>query len=624
MAHMRRSIARTIVFMVASVALAGAPAAVAQTVSPSPATTTTFTWADTAEPSSLNPIVGYAGTDFVLWAINYNLPIEFGTDFSPDYAHSIVTGVDTSADGMAFTYHLRSGMEWSDGQPFTASDVAWTLNFYKRYHIANYLADLQLFRSATATDDTTVVIRTSQPTSLFSGKTVFMYEYILPEHIWGKYENDPRAAKQFSNVPSVGSGPYVITDYERGRSVTLERNPHYWGLSVGLTPHYDKLVYIIYNNEDAEASALQNGEIDFAYFNSPNILESLKGKPDIAVRGGQIPWFDYIGMNTGSAYEQDPAGGFRPHGDGAHALTDPVVRRAIRQAIDDRTIVDKVLQGFGAVADSPVQPDATTGNWDPPPDQALPFDIAAANASLDAAGYRRGSDGVRIDPTTHRPLELRLLLANSDQNAIETAPYLKDWLGQIGIKIDVSTASYGKITTAIEAGTYDLVISYWYPAPDPNYILGIFTCDQRPPRPGVYANDDSYYCNPQYDTLFAKQASTTDAATRASVVHRMQAILYRDAPYAVTYYPQVLEGYRTDRVTGFLAQPRDTTDVKGDLLATFGPFSFINIRPVAGSSAAAGRGGSASLWFVLVFVLVVGAVAVALSRRRRLRDDDTS
>jgi peptide/nickel transport system substrate-binding protein len=604
------------------VAIAGG--AMAQTATPA-AAPTVFTFADTQEPSSLNPLVGYEGTDYTFWAINYNLPIEFSAkDFSPDLEHSIVTSVDTSSDGMTFTYHMRSGMKWSDGQPFTANDVAWTLNFYKKYEIANYISDLALMDKATATDDATFVMTTTRPTSVYSGATVFMYDYILPEHIWGKYEDDPKGAKGLANVPSVGSGPYIITDYKQGQSVTLEKNPDYWGLAVGLTPTYDKIVYLIYNNEDAEAAALQNGEIDFGFFNSGNILNTLRGKPHVSVRGGLLPRFEEIGINTGSAYQTNPAGGFTPHGDGAHALTDPAVRRAIRQAVDDKTIVDKVLLGYGIPADSPVQPGATTGDWNPTPEQALPFDIDAANASLDAAGYAMGSDGVRIDPFNGKPLEFRYYTRNKDQNTIETAPFVKDWLAEIGIKIDISTFSDGALEKQVEAGTYDLFDWDWFPNPDPNYILGVFTCDQRPPAAGVYKNSDSYYCNPKFDALFAKQLHTTDPTARTAIVHQMQSILYDDEPYVTLYYNQTLEGYRTDHVTGFSPQPADTATVKGDALATYGPFSFISIRPVVGSSSSSAdaKGASATVWIVLTGVVAVLVGSIVLSRRRRRDDED--
>src|SRR5581483_11160769 len=160
----------------------------------------TFTYADVSPPSSLNPMVGYLGTDYTIWAMNYDIPINFSTkDFSPDFDHSIVTSVDTSSDGMTFTYHMRSGLKWSDGQPFTANDVAWTLNFYKKYNVPNYSSDLALMDRAEAINDTTFVLHSKQPTSFYSGKSVFLYEYILPEHIWGKYENDYKAAKRVAN-----------------------------------------------------------------------------------------------------------------------------------------------------------------------------------------------------------------------------------------------------------------------------------------------------------------------------------------------------------------------------------------------------------------------------------------
>jgi len=618
----RRNLLRAVALGWALSLAVSAGAALAQ--GSSPAAASTFTWADTQEPSSLNPLVGYDSADYVLWSIEYNLPIEFAAaDFSPDFAHSIVTGVDPSSDGMTYTYHVRPGMEWSDGQPFTAHDVAWTLNFYKKWRISNYISDLSLFDSATATDDTTVVIETSQPTSFFSGATVFMYEYILPEHIWGKYEDDPKGAKQLSDVPAVGSGPYVVSEYQRGQSVTLIRNPHYWGDAVGLAPHFDKLVYVIYDNEDSEAAALRNGEIAFGYFSSANILDSLRGAKGVAVRGATLPKFDEIGINTGSAYQTNPAGGFKPHGDGAHALTDPVVRRAIRQAVDSQAIVEKVLLGYGSPGVSPVQSTATTGEWTPSASEALPFDLAEANQELDAAGYAMGPDGVRIDPFDGKPLEFRYFTRNADQNTIDTAPFVKDWLAQIGIKLDVSSVSNAKLESDIEAGTYDLFDWYWYPNPDPDYILGIFTCDQRPPRPGVYRSGDSYYCNPRYDELDAKQATVVDPTQRADIVHEMQSILYRDSPYVILYYGDTLEAYRSDQVTGFTPQPADTATTKGDLLATYGPFSFISIRPVAGGRSGP-KGVSTGLWLGLAAAAIVVVGGWTVLRRRKGDDEETA
>ena len=442
-------------------------------------------------------MVGYLGTDYTFWAMAYDLPINFSTkDFSPDYAHSIVTSVDASSDGMSFTYHFRSGVKWSDGQPFTAADAAWTLNYYKANNVPNYSADLALMDKATATDDTTMVLTSTSPTSFYSGDSVFMYEYLLPEHIWGKFQDDYKGAKQQTGFPSVGTGPFIITNYVKNQFVQLDRNPNYWGNAVGLTPHVDQIIYRIYGNQDAEAAALQSGEVDFGYFSSANILNTLKSR-GLETRGAAVPSFDEIGINTGSAYQTDPTGGFKPHGDGAAALQDVVLRQAMRRAVDNQTLVDKVLLGYGTPGISPVQPGATTGDWQPGPDDPdLSFNIAAANKMLDDAGYTMGPDGVRIDPKSGKPLDFRFFSRSSDQNSIDIVPYVSGWMQQIGIKLEPQTLNSNKLGNVILAGDYDLFEWGWYPNPDPNYILNIFTCAQRPPDANTYRNSDMLLLQP--------------------------------------------------------------------------------------------------------------------------------
>ena len=412
-------------------------------------------------------------------------------------------------------------------------------------------------------------------------------------------------------------------DYKQGQSVTLEKNPNYWGLAVGLTPHYDKIVYVIYNNEDAEAAALQNGEIDFGYFDSANIEKNLSSKANISTIGAAVPSFEELAINTGSASETNPAGGFKPHGTSKHSLTDPVVRRAIRQAVDSQTIVDKVLLGYGFAEISPIQPTATTGNWDPPADQTFAFNIADANAKLDAAGYTMGSDGIRIDPFDNKPLEYEYYTRNSDQNTIETAPFVKDWLstdrdqGEHLIRLERQADEHhrGRHVRDVPMGLV--------PQPRPQLHPGHLHVRTAPVGPGVYGNNDSYYCNPQYDKLYDQQATAPTFEARQNVVHQMQSILYDEQPYVVLYHSDVLEAYRTDRVTGFSPQPADVGDVRGDLLATYGPFSFISIRPAEGSTGGTTtKGASSTVWIALVIAALVVIGGVIMLRRRGVDDED--
>ena len=591
--------------------------ALAQDTSTSAAKKSTFIYGTTGNNSSMNPLVGFLGIDYTIWSLEYNLPIEFATkDFGPDFAHSIVTKVDTSADNMTFTYHMRPGLKWSDGEPFTAADAVWTLNFYKQNHISNYALDLTMFKDATLVDDTTFEVHSLQPTVVYSGESTFMYEYILPEHIWSKLEEP----KKFENVPAVGSGPWVVTDYKPGDQVTMKRNPYFWGTEVGLNPSVDVIIEKMFNDENQMAAALQNGEIDFAFFDSANILNTLKTKPNIAVHGAVIPLFDELGFNTGSAFQDNPAGGFTPHGTGSHAAADPAFRRAIREAIDSNELVDKVYGGYAVPANLPVQPGAIPAgsHWDPPADEALPFNLDQAKADLAAAGYKdTDGDGTVNDPVTGDNVVLQYFTRTSDQNTIKTAPFVKDWLEQIGVGVNIQSVSSGKLTTIIEAGNYDMFAWGWFPSPDPNFILGIFTCDQRAPKAGVYGNNDSFFCDPHYDELYQAQLATKTVQERLDIMHEMQQILWQQQPYVMLAYTDYLEAYRTDRFTGYIMQPAGN----GDLLATWGPFGFINLKPVSGSSAASSNSIPAGVWIAIVVALAI-VVTLVMRRRRSEGDED--
>ena len=400
-----------------------------------------------------------------------------------------------------FTYHFRSGVKWSDGEPFTAEDVAWTFTYYKENGVPNYSADLALMDTASATDDTTMVLTSTKPTSFYSGESVFLYDYILPKHIWDKFEDDYKGAKQETGFPSVGTGPYIITDYVKNQFVQLDRNPNYWGIDNGMTPKVDQIIYRIYGNQDAEAAALQSGEVDFGYFDSANILNTLESR-GLETRGAAVPSFGEIGINTGSAYQTDP-----PVGSSRTATVTPRSRTwcSDRRCDAPSTTRHSSTRCCSATAPrgiSPVQPGATTGAWEPGPDDPdLSFNIAAANEMLDDAGYTMGPDGVRVDPASGKPLEFRFYSRASDQNSIDIVPYVSGWMEQIGIKLDAQTLNSNKLGNVILAGDYDLFEWGWYPNPDPNYILDIFTCAQRPPDANTYRNSDSYYCNPDYDEL---------------------------------------------------------------------------------------------------------------------------
>lgn len=611
--------ARRLPAMIAATLLfAGLTLTTASAQSPTPEEDkVTFVYGESQEPSSMNPFKGYLAVEFYFWAWSYHLPITFAVDdlgAVPDF----VTETEVSEDGRTFTYTVRDDLTWSDGEPMTAEDMAFTLNTYKEKHAYLPQGYLGLVESVEAPDDTTVVLRTSEPTSLYSGAAPYMYTYILPEHVWSEHAETP---KQYENVPSVGSGPFFIAEYERGQFVRLERNP-YW---TGPEPHVDEMIYRIFNNDDAVAEALKAGEIDFGYIDTPNVFNSLEGEPNIETFVGPIPEFDELAMNAGSAYQQ-PDGAFRPHGDGHPALTDPVVRRAIRMAINSEDLVERVQLGYGTPGDSIVPPVSIAGaRWEPSESERIPWDIEGASQLLEDAAYRdTDGDGVREMPPGSlepgRPLEFRYYTQTNDQSTIDAAPFISAWLEDIGIRTEVTAMSSGRLGNELNAGTYDLFHWGWIPDPDPDSILSYFQCDQRPPDGRTYGNNDTYYCNPEYDRLYQQQRATLDPQERLEIIHEMQRIFYEDAAYAVLWYPPTFQAYRTDTFTGYQSQPAP----EGDLLAGYSRDVALSLRPVSegssGSSTEA-RGISAGVWIAIgagVIALIV--ILVLMSRRGGAED----
>jgi peptide/nickel transport system substrate-binding protein len=357
------------------------------------------------------------------------------------------------------------------------------------------------------------------------------------------------------------------------------------------------------------------------------LFESLENEPNIDTVAASVPLFDYFNMNGGSAYGPE-TDGYERHGDGHPALTDPVVRKAIRLAIDSQTLVDRVWLGTATPGDTVIPPVSAAGaRWEPTGDEVLAWDIPGANQLLDDAGYLdTDGDGVRempADATTDpgRPLEFRYFTRSTDQTTVDAAPFIQDWLRQIGIETNVEAVTGERLGDIEYAGEFDLAHWSWFPDIDPNTALSWFTCDSRPPDGVNYGNNDAYYCNPEYDELFLQQRAELDLDKRWDIVHRMQQMLYEEEPYVILYYTPLLEAWRTDTFTGYKPQP----EVNGDPLQGYSGIGevWLTLRPVsAGSGAAAeARGIPAGVW-IGIGVALVAVVVLVLLRRRRVGEED--
>ena len=514
---------------------------------------------------SPNVDAGFLVSAFELWNLQYaTLTDKAADDFEtiPGLAESW----EASNDGLTYTYTLRDGLQWSDGEPLTAEDIAYTINRSRDEEWINHSATTANLR-AKALDERTVRITSSVP----DPKLPTMDVYIVPKHIYEKISAEDMST--YDALDGVGSGPYTLEEWKPGESWTMVVNPSYYGWE-GRDPPIDRIVFRLFGNGEAMAAALQAGEIDAAHDIPADSFESLDADEDIVAVAGQQGGFSELGMNAG-------AGGI---GDGHPALLDVTVRQAINKAIDRQTLFDRVALRLGDIGTTiSVSPDPS---WQPevPDDMSLAFDPEGANQMLDDAGYLdTNGNGVREMPNGGR--ELRFRYAQRSESAIEpqVTEFITGWLEDIGIATDVQVYDDSELTEQIGAGTYDLFVWGWTPFVDPDPQLSYFTCDQVTTDVNNILYNDANWCSEEYDALYQQQKVELDPAKRREIVHQMILMFYEAAPYAVLFEDADLQAYRTDRFEGWVQQPADTGPV---LFSNTSP-TYVRLAPVGAGPAAA-------------------------------------
>ena len=583
---------------------AGWPAVAASGTETSGDEKVVFTVGLTNQPDSLNPFLGIEAESYEMWALTYDYLITYkNEDMSPQ--PGLARSWETSDDGLTWTFDIREGVEWSDGEKLNADDIAFTYNRIldggpESASWGSYLASVE---TITAPDPTTVVLELSEPNSVLP----LLPMPILPEHVWS--EVSEQEVKSYANEPPdvVGSGPFRIIEGAAGGSILrFEANPDYWQGA----PHIDEVVFRIFKAEDPAVQALQKGEIDFVEDISGNQVKALDDEDGITALMGDSPGFDEIAFNVGSV---DLETG-EPMGDPNPAVLDAKFRYALGFAMDREAIRDRVYQDAGIIGSSLIPPAYPTYHWEPGEDVAFTYDPDRAGELLDEADYEMGPDGTRTMPDGSPIGELRLMSRSDSPTSVDTMAFFSEWLADVGIESEVQAIESSKLTDVILEGEFDVFEWGWYVEPDPDSMLSYMTCDQR----GGW--NDTWYCDKEYDKLYKQQHAATDEGERAEIVKRMQEMVYLDAPYLLTMYSTIGEAWRSDRFEGFTPQP----DPGGIVLLQYGAKNYLSIKPVAGAtSSSSGPNGALIGGVVAGGVLLAGAAGLLVFRRRdRATADD--
>ncbi len=498
---------------------------------------------------TLNPVSGFAVSEYEFWNIQYApLVSRAAADFAlePGLAESWVE----NEPGLSYTYTLREGLLWSDGAPITAEDVAFNVNISRDQAWTNFTATTENL-TAEVVDERTVTITSS----VADPKLPMLEIYIGPAHIWEPLADAEEMETQ-ENLDGVGSGPFVLEDYQSEESLTLVANENYYGGR----PAIDRVIFRYFSNADAMVAAIERGEIDAAHSVPAASMAQLEANPDIEVVAGVQGGFDEIAINGGKAPAQ-------PH----PALLDIEFRKAVNHAIDKAGAAEDLWFGYAEPATT-ISVGADL-KWVPdiPEAELFGYDPARAIEILDAAGYvDTNDDGLREMPGGGDNIVLRHAINTDTDLGQAVGELFSGWMNAIGIDVQLDSYDQDQLFTVIVEGTYDTFYWGWVPFVDPNPMLSYWTADQ------IGGSNDANWSNPRYDELYLEQQRALDPARRLEIVHEMVRIVHDDAAYVALFYSPDLQAYRTDKFEGFQQQPAGV----GPVLFSQSSPSYTTLRPL--------------------------------------------
>ncbi|HEX6127697.1 MAG TPA: ABC transporter substrate-binding protein [Candidatus Limnocylindria bacterium] len=511
-------------------------------------------------PDSLNPGNGLLTEAYTLYELVYDTPIAYTRD--GDFVPELATEWSPSDDGLTWTMTIRDDAVFHDGTPVTAEDVAFSMQLYKDTEDFPYLPSYaSYFETIEAPDETTVVLTTAEPIGNFESNIVFMY--VLPKHIWEEVE-DPI---DFENEEMIGSGPFKLIENEQGTFTRLGANTDYWNSP----PHIDEVIFQTYSNADARVSALTNGEVDAISEFPATAVPALQNAENVEVHiadvgaGGDIRDI-LFNMVSPEDCPVDEGGVCSGH----PALQDVEVRRALAMAMDKQQIIDVALLGLGSQGVGMVPPGL--GDYFIGTDADYEFDVDAANAMLDDAGYEdTDGDGVRECLADQDCPTGDLTFRFNFPDDIDTAPREAELIAgmweQVGVALEIGALDADTLTSiCCPTFDYDVILWGWGSDPDPGFLMSVTICDEIPT-----GYSETGYCDPEYDELYAQQGVEIDRDARVELIHEMQRKMLEDVPYIIPYYAQVREAWRTDTFTGWLADDPTLTLVAPEALTVLRP-----------------------------------------------------
>ena len=435
---------------------------------------------------------------------------------------------EVSPDGRTYTFHLRTDVTFCDGKAFTAEDMAFSLNRWIGRTTPRITSPVAWragnVKEIRATGPHTLIYELNEPFSeLLTQLTLFFASAIDPATV-------ERLGDNFGVQGFNGTGPYCWGSWTPRNEMVLTRHPNYrWGAPMFENrgpAHVERIVWRVIPEAAARVAALQAGQADISQYIPEAFWDTMRRVPTITVSNQPNYFWDFF-----MGFKVD-----KP------VVSDPAIRRAVHQAVDRAGIVRAVWSGHAEVPRNIINPRAL--DYDAQSDTMVPtFDPAAARRTLDEAGWRMGTDGMRVKDGQRATFLLYGINTLTNQRSGEI---IQQGLRQVGIEMRIqlfdATVAWGRLATQ-EFDAFFLS----YPYVSAGDALNLYWQSRVRPTP-----NRMNWADPQTDAWLAEGRSTTDPARRAEVLALVQRQLAEASPW-LTLARSQMNVFSTPRVTGVRA-----------------------------------------------------------------------
>ncbi|NBB09208.1 ABC transporter substrate-binding protein [Pseudomonas sp. SLFW] len=457
------------------------------------------------EPTVLTNALTTDGTIYTVTSKLFDGLLSYDSQRQP--VPRLATDWHVSADGLVYTFNLRAGVTWHDGQPFSADDVAFSLqNIWRKFNSRGITTFAPVSKVETPTP-LQVVITLSAPAPYLLSALSSTDAQVLPKHL---YANGNPLTNPY-NIKPIGTGPFKFERWDRGVSINLVKNEHYWDTG---KPHLDSLIFRIIPDLTAASAALETQAVQLASVALSNV-KRLHNVPQLQVSEISAPYSPGL---VGFEFNLE-----KP------VFQDVRVRQAFAHAVDRDFIVKNIYFGFAKSAYSAIPSSMSDFYDDTVP--RYPFDLAKAEALLEEAGLKKGADGVRLtvynDP-------------NPANETLQIAHYLRSNLAKIGVKLVIRSQDFPEYVNRVYTRRdFDTTLISATAGPDP--VMGTQRFYQSSNfKPGIAFSNGARYANPRVDELLAQGQGEVDPVKRKALYAEFQQIVLTDLPKIPLVSPTVV------------------------------------------------------------------------------------